>query len=178
MRLAPVLLGCALAVPLAAQPATRAAARLPSFRNTILLDTVAIMNRSEHEAPPAVVWPLLAEAVKSVDPELATSGGVAAGWLGTVYLVANRRLGDQPISRWLECGTGMTGRHADTHRISLAFAVFVDALPDQRTRLGWALVASATERGGQNNNPLSCETTGALELEIRKRLDNRLALKP
>jgi len=171
-------LALALAAPVLAQPNTRPAARLPSFRTTILLDTLAVMNRSEHEAPPAVVWPLLAESVKSIDPELATAGGVAAGWLGTPYLVTARRLGEQPISRWLECGIGMTGRYADTHRIALAFAVFVDSLPNQRTRLSWALVASATERGGQNNNPLSCETTGALELEVRKRLDNRLGLKP
>lgn len=178
MRLALLLLGCSLNGVLAAQPPARAAARLPSFRATILLDTLAVANRSEHEAPPGVIWPLLAQSVQSIDPELATAGGVPAGWIGTTYLVTGRRLGDQPMSRWLECGVGMTGRYADTHRIALAFAVFVDSLPDQRTRLSWALVASATERGGQSNNNLSCESTGALELEIRKRLNNRLALKP
>jgi hypothetical protein len=178
MRASLSLLTFLAAAPLLAQPGARAAARLPSFRNTVLLDTVSVMNRSEHEAPPAVVWPLLAESVKSIDPELATAGGATAGWLGTLYLVTGRRLGDQPLSRWLECGVGMTGRYADTHRIALAFAVFVDSLPNQRTRLSWALVASATERGGQSNNPLSCETTGALELEIRKRIDNRLAMRP
>lgn len=79
MRLASWLLALAHAAPVLAQPNTRPAARLPSFRTTILLDTLAVMNRSEHEAPPAVVWPLLAESVKSIDPELATAGGSLRG---------------------------------------------------------------------------------------------------
>lgn len=184
-----VLLSAASAAtsPAAAQDAAaptapdrpRVSARLPSFRSSVLLDTLAArMSASEHEAPPAVVWPLLLESIRSLDPELAAEGSPARGWAGTTYYVAPRRLAGSPTSRWLDCGMGMTGRYADTHRVSLAFAVFTDPLPDQRTRLHFALTASAVERSGSNNNPVSCESTGALEEEVRKRLNNRLALKP
>src|SRR5688572_26310341 len=34
-------------------------------------------------------------------------------------LIATRKLAGQPMSRWLRCGTGMTGEHADMWRITL-----------------------------------------------------------
>jgi hypothetical protein len=156
----------------------RAVARLESFRATVALDTMTVRFRTEHEAPPAVVWPLLRDAISAMDRELISAGAPASGWMGTLYLRPPRRMGDKSLSFYLDCGMSMTGPHADTDRISLAFAVFADSLPNQRTRLGWALVGSAVRREGFSAPPLTCESTGQLEKELAKRLDNRLAMQP
>lgn len=156
----------------------RAVARLESFRATVALDTMTVRFRTEHEAPQAVVWPLLVESIGTMERELMSAGSPASGWVGTLYMRPPRRMGNKPLSFYLDCGTSMTGPHADTDRVSLAFAVFADSLPNQRTRLGWALVGSAVRREGFSAPPLSCESTGQLEKELAKRLDSRLAMRP
>jgi hypothetical protein len=167
-----------LAWPVLAHGQFKAVARLESFRNTVALDTMTVRLRTEHEAPPTVVWPLLLESLRSVDAELATAGGAAHGWAGTLYLRPPRRLGGKPLSYYLDCGTGMTGPHADTDRVSLAFGAFVDSLPNQRTRIGWALVASAVRREGFSSPPITCESLGNLEQAVANGVNLRLAQRP
>lgn len=172
------IVGLGLVPAVGAAQQFKAVARLESFRGNVALDTMTVRLRTEHEAPPSVVWPLLVEVIRKVDPELATAGGPTAGWVGTVYFRPPRRMGGKSLSFYLDCGQGMTGPHADTDRVSMAFGAFVDSLPDQRTRIGWALAGSAVRREGFSAPPISCESLGQLEQGIANALNLRLAARP
>lgn len=81
-------------------------------------------------------------------------------------LIVSSRLAGQPMSRWLRCGTGLKGDHADTWRITLAYAVFVDSAAADASRIGVALFATARNTEGVSTSAVACASTGALEREI------------
>ena len=80
--------------------------------------------------------------------------------------VASSRLAGQPMSRWLRCGHGLKGDHADSWRITLAYAVFVDSTSADASRVGVALFATARNTEGVSTSAVACGSTGALEREI------------
>jgi len=81
-------------------------------------------------------------------------------------LIAIRRLAGQPMSRWLRCGAGLTGEHANTWRITLAYGVFVEPLSADTSRVGVALFATARNPEGVSTSAVACASTGALEREV------------
>jgi hypothetical protein len=80
--------------------------------------------------------------------------------------IASGRLAGQPMSRWLRCGGGLTGDHADSWRLTLAYAVFVDSVSAGASRVGVSLYATARSIDGVSTSAVSCGSTGALEREI------------
>jgi hypothetical protein len=72
------------------------------------------------------------------------------------------------MSRYISCGSGMTGPNADNYRIYLAVVAFVDSLAPNKTRLGVALAAAAQDLQGSAKLPIACGSTGALEGQIRR----------
>lgn len=81
-------------------------------------------------------------------------------------LIASNKLAGHPMSRWLRCGTGLTGQYADSWRITLAYAVFVDTVAAGGSRVGVALFATARDTDGVSTAAAACGSTGALEREI------------
>jgi hypothetical protein len=71
-------------------------------------------------------------------------------------------------SAWIRCGTGMTGDYADTWRVTMSYAVYVDSTAADKTGLGVALVATATNTEGASKPPILCASNGALEKEIAR----------
>ncbi|MGH7712834.1 MAG: hypothetical protein ACREOG_16205, partial [Gemmatimonadaceae bacterium] len=126
-----VLLGLPGAAPLA-QP-FRARVRLPGYPTVIALDTLAV--RIELPASRGEVFQVTAAAFEvelKIDTKVRDS---TAGLVGNMELVKMRTLGRAPLSRYVSCGSGMTGPNADSYRIHLAIMAFVDSLAPQRTRL-------------------------------------------
>lgn len=82
-------------------------------------------------------------------------------------LITSGMLAGKPMSRWLRCGTGLTaGDYADQWRLTLAYAVFVDAVSATTSRVGVALFATARNTEGVSTGAVACASTGALEKEI------------
>lgn len=162
--------------PAPAQEAVRVRVQLPAWRGSIVLDTLALRNRVEFDAAPASVWPALAAAVRGLDPALAEVADSTVGLVAGPGVVAFRRLAGDAMSRWLDCGTGMTGPQANTSRVTLAFAAILDPLPGNRSRLGLALTASALDRSGSTSVAVQCNTFGTLEAAVIEATERRLGL--
>lgn len=146
--------------------AYRARVRLPTHSQVIALDTLAI--RTDLAAPVAEVFAVTAAVLDAeLKIELKTRDSTA-GMVGNLELIKMRKLGRQPLSRYVSCGVGMTGPNADNYRVYLAVIAFVDPLPEKRTRLGVAVAAGAQDVQGNSKQPIACSSTGALEGHVRR----------
>lgn len=85
-------------------------------------------------------------------------------------LVASGKLARRAVSQSLRCGGGITGDHADVWRVSIAYAVYVDRVAPDRSRVGVALFARALDTQGVSKPPIICGSKGALEHEISRRV--------
>lgn len=96
--------------------------------------------------------------------------------LGAVQARVHGRLGDERLSRYLTCGSTMTGEIADQYDIFLTVVTQVAALAEDSTRsvLSTSLRARA-EQGAVSYQENECATRGRLEEEIHHRLLLRLA---
>jgi hypothetical protein len=164
-----LILSTFAAVSASALPAQqyRARVRLPAYPAVIALDTLAV--RSELTAAPAgEVFTVAAAALEhelKIDLRLRDS---TAGVVGNLEIVKMRRLGNAAMSRYVSCGSGMTGPNADNYRIFLAIAAFVDSIAPDKTRLGVAVAAAAQDLQGSSKAPVACSSTGAAEGQIRR----------
>ena len=93
-------------------------------------------------------------------------------------LVRTRNLAGSALSRYVDCGAGMTGPRADSHRVQMPLLLFIDAAPEGKTKLRIALAASAQDNSGTSNSPVTCGSTGALEGQLRRAIGAQLALLP
>ena len=81
-------------------------------------------------------------------------------------VITSRQLAGQPKSRWLRCGNGLTGAYADIWRVTLAYAVFVEPVSADTSRVGVALYATARNPEGVSTSAVACASTGAFEREV------------
>lgn len=152
----------------------RARVRLPTHSQVIALDTLAI--RTELAAPAAEVFAVTAAVLElELKIDLKTRDSTA-GLVGNLELVKMRTLGRSPLSRYVSCGSGMTGLNADNYRIFLAVLAFVDPLPGNKTRLGVAVTAGAQDVQGNAKQPVACGSTGALEGHVRRTVAARFGI--
>ncbi|HVE79818.1 MAG TPA: hypothetical protein VNA89_13195 [Gemmatimonadaceae bacterium] len=100
-------------------------------------------------------------AVTLVDPKKMQIGNPA--------LVVRRTLGGSPLSRFVNCGSGMTGLHADTDRIYLSVISAATATPAGSLVETRVQAESQDITAGASADRVPCETTGALELQLHRR---------
>jgi hypothetical protein len=130
----------------------------------VMLDTIA--RWEDVSAPRSLTFDALVRVIKNhVDLRIEHADTIRK----VVYnkrLIASIKLAGQPMSRWLRCGAGLTGDHANSWRITLAYAVFVDSVSANASRVGVALFATARDTDGVSTAAVACGSTGALEREI------------
>jgi hypothetical protein len=85
-----------------------------------------------------------------------------------------RRLGRTPLSAYLDCGSSMTGAHADTHRIRLTVQSMLERIDESATRLHTRVDATAQSTGGASAPVMQCSSRGSLEGLIARTLRERL----
>lgn len=123
------------------------------------------------DASRAAVWRVLPAVYEAVG--LPEPAGDESIWTVAVQNhTAMRRLGGVGMSRIVECGRGMTGEHADTHRIRLSVRTWLTPVGES-TRVSTrveAVAASVEGRGGT----LSCSSRGDLERRILTELRSRV----
>ena len=122
-----------------------------------------------------------ADRVYAVLPEVYASLGIAAnavvGDTRTVGLVngrAPRQVLRQPLSRYFDCGTTMTGPAADSYQVTLTAVSRVRAAGDSASDLSTQASASAVP-GQTSGTRVSCASTGRLEDAVNKAVALRLA---
>ena len=135
------------------------------------LNTDVRISRDRHveetgvSAPRDAVWRTLSAAFVEVGlPEPSLDEG---SWTAFVRNhVVRRRLGDERLSRLLECGRGLTQPHADTHRVYLTVTARLEEGPSgEGTTLH-------TEVGAVADNPegttarITCSSRGVLEGQL------------
>lgn len=144
--------------------------RLRGYQHPVALDSIAIWNVIP--APPARTF----TAVRHVLEELGLPFTAADSANGVFYkspFTTSRRILGNRMSWALSCGHGLTGPNADSYRIHMAYAIFLEPAEDQRTRIGIALASGANTTEGTSTRPVPCASTGAFEQEIAMRVRAR-----
>lgn len=90
-----------------------------------------------------------------------------------------RRLGRERVSRYVSCGTGMTGApNADEYEVRLTVHARVTPAAGDTARSALATLVTATARPAtSSNDPVNCSTTGALEVQLAQELRRLVAAR-
>jgi hypothetical protein len=162
----------AITVPALAQPRSRMRVALPAFGAQVVMDTLGEIQ--EVAAPPMKVFAAASMVLNNLRIPIDVSDSTI-GLLGAAKLTRSRNLAGRALSRYLECGSGMTGPRADTHRVQMPLLFMLDPGADGGTRLRIALVGSAMDNAGTSTQPVACASTGILEGELRKAIKAQIA---
>ena len=111
------------------------------------------------------------DAAKLVYEELGVPAGThdpATGRVGNIDFWKQRRLGNEPLSSYLNCGDSFTGPLANTYRIYISLLSIVRPDGKGGSELETAFHAQAQNMEGSSGDRISCGSTGRLEERIRK----------
>jgi len=139
--------------------------QLRGYVDPIRLDSMATWN--EVLQPPGQAFAAVRHVLDSLQIPIPIADS-ARGLLHNPAFTVRTRLAGKAMSRLMHCGTGMTGDYADTYRITIAYAVMIDPLPDGHSRLGIAMVSNGQHVAGVSTEAVMCGTTGVLEQTILK----------
>ena len=148
--------------------------RVIAADNHGVLRTTTTPNAKAHIAvAPSRVF----DALKPVYEELGVSVALndpSTGRLGNPEFSKTRKLGTEPISSYLNCGTSIMGPAADNYRVYMSLVTMVRPDGHGETDLETAFTAAARNMEGTTSDRVACGTTGRLEDIIKKRLMERL----
>ena len=153
---------CAGASALSAQYA-RARAWPPGFPTQVALDTVGLPVQIAASA--GTTYRAVIAAFDEMKIPLDIKDSIS-GLVGNSKIVQAHSLAGSQMSRWFNCGTGMTGPNADTFRLYIAVAALLDKVTADTTRLRIGMVAGSQDMGGNSKEPVACATTGNLEEKL------------
>ncbi len=166
-----VLVG-APALAAQAPPVVRLRVQLPAYRSPVIMDTLVMP--VEHEVPYAAAW-AAAERVFNDLKIPRDKRDSAQGILAATRYTKSSSMAGQPMSRFMNCGMGMTGPNADHYRISMAVAALLTPVSATRTRVGVGLAASGMNMQGASTDPVMCGSSGRFESDFLARLAKALA---
>lgn len=146
---------------------------LPSQR-TVAVDDSRVY-RTSVSANPIVAVPVapnrVYEAVKAVYEELGIPAGThdpTTGRFGNSDFFKTRKLANEAMSTFLNCGESFTGSVANNYRIYMS--LMSQVRPDGKggSQLETAFTAQAQNMEGSSSDRISCGSTGKLEERIRR----------
>jgi hypothetical protein len=111
------------------------------------------------------------EAVKAVYQELGIPPGMhdpSTGRFGNTDFWKQRRLANEPLSTFLNCGESFTGPVANNYRIYISLISVVRPDGKGASELETAFSAQAQNMEGSSGDRISCGSTGRLEERIRR----------
>ena len=136
----------------------------PGFKAQVALDTME--SPREISAPYGKVFLAAVAAFDELKIPLDQRDSIH----GVVGNLAIRKVGSfagSQLSRWFNCGIGITGANADNFRISLAVALILDPVQgSDKTLLRAGAVAGAEDRQGSMKEAVACGSTGGLEAKL------------
>ncbi|MHB1297642.1 MAG: hypothetical protein ACYC0B_03855 [Gemmatimonadaceae bacterium] len=96
------------------------------------------------------------------------------GLIGVTNVRRMGTFGNARISRYLNCGSGMTGLNADNWRVEVTALAFLEKADSATTTLRLAMVGGAQDVAGSSTIPVACGTTGVFESVVTERVKARL----
>ena len=140
---------------------------LPGFDQPILLDTLALARpiSGKREQILAAVNTVLLEWKILIDEREGTAGRTEH-----VRAEVSRRIGGEPISKYLNCGRGFSGNNADFYRLRLAIAAWPFPLDGEPKELRIATIASGRDPAGSRSSYGACASNGKLEERLWARV--------
>ena len=116
-------------------------------------------------APPDAAFEALAEVYQEIGIEIAGIDAAARA-LNNPDLRISRRLGGERLSRYLSCGSGLTGAFADRFRIQMNILSQVTPGPEGTSVLNTTIQAFGVNPEGTSNTRVPCGSTYQLEYRI------------
>lgn len=136
----------------------------PGGRFDLLLTREQYLSSDTLTVRPKSAWPALVQTYASFGVPL--QGADASRYLiATQYFHAHASFAGERMSRWLECGSTMTGDIATNYEITLRFGSLLDTSVVGRTIVRTTLSATAIATGS-GTTPVECSSRGALERRI------------
>jgi hypothetical protein len=132
------------------------------YRTTVLANS---------KAPVAAAPGRAFQALKVVYDELGIPPGThdpATGRYGNTDFFKTRRLGNEAMSTYLNCGESFTGPVANNYRIYLSVLSIIRPDGKGGSELETAFSAQAQNMEGSSGDRISCGSTGRLEERIRR----------
>ena len=117
------------------------------------------------------------DALKPVYEELGIPVALndpSTGRFGNPDFFKSRKLGNEPISSYLNCGSTIMGPAADNYRVYMSLVSMVRPDGHGETDLETAFTGHAKNMEGTTSDFVACGTTGLLEDLIKKRLMAKL----
>ena len=111
------------------------------------------------------------EALRAIHAELGIPPGTydpATGRVGNTNFYKTHKLGNEPISVYLNCGNSLEGSAADNDRIYISLISVVRPDGHGASELETAFSAQAQKMDGASGDRIACGTTGRLEERIQK----------
>lgn len=96
-----------------------------------------------------------------------------ANLIGAVETRLRGDLGGRPLSRYLRCGSSITGSIAEQYQVYLTVVTQVEPLETGEAGVFTHLTAIA-QQGGRSGNNIRCATRGVLEREIFEHLRRKV----
>jgi hypothetical protein len=171
-RVLPIL---ALLLSAAALPAQYARARVwpPGFTAQLALDTMVAPQQLD--APYGKVFAAVVAAFDEMKIPLDTRDS-AHGMVGNLTLKRSGNLAGSQMSRWLNCGSGITGPNADNWRTYVAVAALLDRVATtNKTQIRVAMVAGAQDMQGASKEAVPCSSTGGIESQLMDRVKQKIS---
>lgn len=145
--------------------------------STVLVTSHRDLRGSNHRVRGMIdeVWRVLPSVYGELGIEVGTVDS-GARTMGNARLVMSRSLAGQRLSRYLSCGSGMSGQPiADEYRVEASLLTILHPEEDGSTRVETRLTATAMSRAS-SGAPLACGSTGRLEARIAEMIALRLTL--
>jgi hypothetical protein len=136
----------------------------PGGRFDLLLTREQYLSSDTLTVAPKSAWPALVQTYAGFGVPL--QGADASRYMiATQYVHAHGSFAGERMSRWLECGSTMTGDIATNYEITLRFGSLLDTSVVGRTIVRTTVSATAIATGSGTTG-LECSSRGALEKRI------------
>ena len=136
----------------------------PGGRYDLLLTREQYLSSDTLTVSAKAAWPALVQTYTALGVPL-QGADQSRYMIATNYFHAHSSFAGEPMSRWLECGSTMTGDIATSYEITLRLGSLMDTSVAGRTVLRTAVVATAIATG-TGTTPVQCSSRGSLEKRI------------
>ncbi|HEX4936160.1 MAG TPA: hypothetical protein VFV33_23425 [Gemmatimonadaceae bacterium] len=155
--------------------APQARALLPGVDGAILLDTLGLpfpIHGSRDSIFVALerVFAELKIPVETRDPR--------KGLLHNLNADVSKRIGNVPLSRYLDCGRGFSGDNANFYQVTLAISAWVDPPTGEPRLLQVAIAASGRDPAGSRTGWVQCTSKGSLEKLVADKVQTLVSHTP
>lgn len=170
MRYAVISLGLFVAACAASSPSTEPGPQLPASVQGTSTGMEVRLNRDDRAVGDVVsltreeAWNALVGTYRELEVPIDARGS-GDGVITTERFRAPRRLLDQPLSTYMDCGSSIDGPRVRMWQVTARLVSELEEV-DDGVLVSTRLTASARPRDGNSTSPIGCSSTGALEREI------------